>query len=264
MNSPIAELRRVAGIRIARIARKELAALVAEHVVVARSSGNSHRPRLIFNANGHAISHYHRSPEFRRHFDQADLVVADGMSLVFISRLFHRSSLPERVCLTDFILDAAQAAQEYDVRFFFLGSTEEDNRAACDFFTTMFPRLQVAGRHHGFFRSEEEALICADVVGRKTDVLWVGMGSPLQERFCVENRERLFGISWIVACGGLFDYYSGRKRRAPQWMQRAGLEWVFRALIEPRRLLLRYMRTNVPALYHLLTKTGRLPGAGDH
>jgi exopolysaccharide biosynthesis WecB/TagA/CpsF family protein len=88
------------------------------------------------------------------------------------------------------------------------------------------------------------------------DVLWLGLGSPLQESFAVRNRLRLKGVGWIRTCGGMLDYYSGRAPRAPLWMQKAGLEWLFRSAQEPQRLGSRYLRTNLPALYHLLTKTG--------
>ena len=88
-------------------------------------------------------------------------------------------------------------------------------------------------------------------------LLWLGLGSPLQEDFAVCNRHRLKGVGWIRTCGGMLDYYSGRTRRAPAWMQQAGLEWLYRAKLEPRRLGTRYARSNLPALYHILTKTGR-------
>jgi exopolysaccharide biosynthesis WecB/TagA/CpsF family protein len=117
------------------------------------------------------------------------------------------------------------------------------------------PGLELAGVRHGYFSAAEEADICADIRARHTDVLWVGLGSPHQEAFAVRNRERLAGLGWIRTCGGLFDHHAGTTRRAPLWLQTMGLEWLHRAVQEPNRLALRYIRTNPVALYHLVTKT---------
>jgi N-acetylglucosaminyldiphosphoundecaprenol N-acetyl-beta-D-mannosaminyltransferase len=247
---------RLGGIPIVQATRKALAQRMVLDVSLARQAAAPQLPRIMLSANGDVIARAHHDPEYRRYLSVADFIAADGMPLVYISRLFYREPLPERVCTTDFVLDAVQTACDAALRFYLLGSTEENNRAACDWFAREFPKLQIAGSHDGYFARDEEAAICADVLDRKTDVLWVGMGSPRQERFCVENRERLRGVGWIVTCGGLFDYYSGRSKRAPIWMQKAALEWLFRMSLEPRRLFPRYARTNIPALYHLLTKSG--------
>ena len=82
------------------------------------------------------------------------------------------------------------------------------------------------------------------------------MGVPREQEFVVRNRNRLTSIGVIKTSGGLFDFVSGVKPRAPEWMQRAGLEWLWRAGLEPRRLGMRYLRTNPSALYLLLTKSG--------
>ena len=106
------------------------------------------------------------------------------------------------------------------------------------------------------FRGERGGGDCSEIVDCGTEVLWVGMGCPRQEFFCVRNRHRLRGVAWIRTCGGSFDQFAGRIGRAPLWMRRAGLEWLFRLAEEPRRLAPRYLATNLPALYHLATKTG--------
>ena len=87
------------------------------------------------------------------------------------------------------------------------------------------------------------------VAAAKPDVLWVGMGVPREHEFIVRNRTRLVGVTWIKSCGGLFKFISGRDRRAPQWVQESCLEWAFRLGREPRRLFMRYCRTNPHALY---------------
>ncbi|MEJ2003319.1 MAG: WecB/TagA/CpsF family glycosyltransferase, partial [Maritimibacter sp.] len=118
-----------------------------------------------------------------------------------------------------------------------------------------FPDQQIAGVRHGYFREDEEADICDQIVRSGADVLWLGLGNPKQEAFAFRNRHRLAGCSWIRTCGGLFDHVSGTFPRAPFWMREAGLEWLHRAVFEPRRLGKRYLTTNHVALWHLLTKS---------
>src|SRR5690606_21532896 len=99
--------------------------------------------------------------------------------------------------------------------------------------------------------------ICAEIRTAKPDVLWVALGKPRQEFWCRENREQLRGIGWIKTCGGLYAFLAGDVPRAPLWMQKAGLEWLFRTFDDPGRLIWRYFATNPYAFFRLLTKTER-------
>lgn len=244
----------VGGMKIARLSRGELAGLMHQDVTLARQ-GVLAVPRVITSANGSVVAAYHSDPVQRRYFDAADLVDADGMPLVFASRLFCRTPLSERTATTDFLLDACETAAREGIRFFFLGSRPGVAMRAADHLRSRYPGLQVAGCHHGYFGDGEIDRICAAIVASRADVLWVGTGSPRQERFAVENRHRLAGVAWIRTCGGLFDHYGGGVSRAPDWMQSLGLEWLYRAAREPIRLGWRYLVTSPVAIYHLLTKT---------
>jgi exopolysaccharide biosynthesis WecB/TagA/CpsF family protein len=192
----------------------------------------------------------------------ADHVHADGQPLVFATRFLAWSRIPERSPVTDFFHDAAAAARESGLRFYLLGSTEEDNAACAQIMRQRYPGLVIAGRRHGYFTPEEEESICDDINAAVADVVWVGLGIPLQEAFCVRNRHRI-KVGWLIAAGGCFNYVSGRYGRAPVWMQRTGLEWLYRLWREPGRLFLRYAITNPHALWLLLTRTpsiGASPG----
>jgi exopolysaccharide biosynthesis WecB/TagA/CpsF family protein len=212
-------------------------------------------PKIVVASNGYVIAKYHSDPEFRALIDQADIVDVDGMPSVFATKLLCRRPLTERVATTDFIVDACEAAEENGLRFFFLGSKPGVAQEAAANLVKAYPRLQIAGTRDGYFDPDQEEAICREIVASGADMLWLGMGSPIQERFAIRNRHRLAGLGWIRTCGGLFDFYSGRIPRAPQWMQRVGFEWMFRVLQEPRRLAGRYVMTNSSALYHLMTKT---------
>ena len=244
----------VGGIPTARLSRAELA---AKMVLDCRSENlcGSKRPIVVFSSNGAVIAAFHRDREFRKLLSEADVIDADGMPLVFASRLLCERPLAERVATTDFIHDASAAAVKHRLSFYFLGGKEGVADKAALNLTRIYPDLNIVGARSGFFRKEDEASICADIVAKGTDVLWLGLGSPTQERFAISNRERLRGVGWIKTCGGLFDHYEGNRPRAPLWMQKSGLEWLFRAMQEPLRLGVRYIRTNPPALFHLMTKT---------
>ncbi|HEY3636582.1 MAG TPA: WecB/TagA/CpsF family glycosyltransferase [Rhizomicrobium sp.] len=244
------------GLRIACIGRAGLAELMVRECLEARkSSVNS--PKLVFGVNGQAISLAARNPELRRHHELADHVHADGQPLVFAARLFAKPHIPERSPVTDFFHDAAVAARANGLRFYLLGSTEENNAICADIMRAKYPGLVIAGRHHGFFTAEDEPHICARINAAHADVVWIGLGIPLEQAFCVRNRHRI-RAGWLIGSGGCFNYVSGQYRRAPRWMQLTGIEWLHRLLCEPRRLFWRYAITNPHALYLLLTRTSSI------
>ncbi len=246
----------VGGLKTAILTRQGLAEIMVRDCLRAREVGEAWRPRLVFSSNGQGIVLAARDPDFAKAMAQADIVHADGMSVVFASRLLGADALPERIATTDFIFDACDAAERHGLSFYFLGGREEDNLRAVEWVKSWYPRVKIAGRHHGYFSDTEIDRIIEGIAAAKPDVLWVGLGKPRQEYFALRLRDRLPGLGWIKTCGGMFDYYSGRSARAPLWMQKSGLEWVFRALQEPR-LAWRYLTTNLAAAYLLLTRTHR-------
>lgn len=220
------------------------------------------RPFYSTSANGQVIALCHHDREFDAMLRQADQIHADGMSLVIFSRKFCRQALRERVATTDLVHAVAKRAEETGSRFYFLGGSEEVNRAAVEEMQRLYPRLVFAGRRNGYFSRAEEEAILADIAASKTDILWVGFGIPLEQRFVSRNLERLSGVAVIKTCGGLFDFLAGKNSRAPQWMQDMGLEWLYRAMLEPKRLGKRYLLTNPIAIYSLLKHRFGASGEG--
>jgi N-acetylglucosaminyldiphosphoundecaprenol N-acetyl-beta-D-mannosaminyltransferase len=165
-------------------------------------------------------------------------------------------ALPERVATTDLFHDVASLAVARRASFYMLGGSPGALRKAVATVRRLYPGLDLVGCRHGYFRPEEEDAIVADINAGAPDILWIAMGAPLEQRFAVRNRDRLTGVGVIKTSGGLFDFLSGERSRAPAWMQRLGLEWLYRMLIEPRRLFLRYAVTNPHAAYLLLTRSG--------
>lgn len=246
----------VGGFPTAAVTRTELAAMMVEDCLEARARGSSWLPRLVFSSNGQGIALAGRDEGFARTMAQADIIHADGMPVVMASRLT-RTPLPDRIATTDFFHDAARAAAEHGLRFFMLGASESTNAKVVEAIARLYPNVDVVGRHHGYFGPEQDEEICARIRECGTDVLWVALGKPRQEEWSVRNRERLAGVGWIKTCGGLYAFLTGEASRAPAWMQRWGLEWAYRAALEPRRLAWRYLVTNPYAFYRLLTRTER-------
>lgn len=244
----------IGGLQITRTGCEELCAIMLADVAAART-GDLRLPRFVTSANGSVIAEYHANPDLRKVIDQADIVDADGMPLVFASRLFCRKPLRQRIATTDFLIDAAIAAAQHGVRFYFLGARPGVAARAAENLRSRFPGLKIVGVRHGYFQDADIPSICEAVRHSGADVLWVGTGTPYQEHFAAKAREHLAGLAWIRTCGGLFDHYGGGVSRAPQWMQSSGLEWLYRAAREPVRLGWRYLVTNPRAIYHLFTKT---------
>jgi N-acetylglucosaminyldiphosphoundecaprenol N-acetyl-beta-D-mannosaminyltransferase len=241
----------VGGIRTACVSRAQLTQLMVGDCLAAR--GRARAPKLVFASNGHAIAMAARDTNFRRQFDAATLIHADGQPVVFASKAT-RSPIPERSATTDFIHDASAAARDSGLRFFLLGATEEVNAQCAERLAKDYPGLAIAGRRNGYFSQDEEDAICEAINRSGADVLWVGLGVPLEYEFCIRNKHRL-NPGWIVTAGGCFNFVTGEYRRAPAWMQQAGLEWLYRLWREPKRLFWRYAVTNPRALFTILTRT---------
>lgn len=248
----------VGGIDTVCLSRDALARTMLHDCLDARS-GAGRQPKLVFASNGHVIATVAQSRDFRAVFQQADLVHADGQAMVFASRLT-QNPIPERSATTDFIHDASKIAAQHGLRFFLLGATDETNAETARRLREMYPGLQIVGRHHGYFSRAEEADLCDEINLTQPDVIWVGLSLPLEYEFSVRNKSRL-RAGWLVTCGGCYNFITGSYKRAPLWMQSAGLEWLFRILLEPKRLFWRYAVTNPLAVFLLLTRTSSVQTA---
>ncbi len=241
-----------------QLTRKQFAELMLQDCKLNEAENFSQLPKLAFSMNGQALSLCSTSDEFKSAMMNADYIQADGQSLIIASRLIDsRNSLPERIATTDFFHDAAEVATANNLKFYFLGASEEMISAAVAEVRKTYPDLNVVGYRNGYFDIKDEEEICNAITESGADVLWVGMGKPKEQLFCIRNRERLKGVSWIKTCGGLFDFLCGRNKRAPQWVQDVGLEWAHRTLSDPRRFLWRYLTTNVHTIYLLLKNRKR-------
>jgi N-acetylglucosaminyldiphosphoundecaprenol N-acetyl-beta-D-mannosaminyltransferase len=245
----------VGGLPIAVIGRAESARLMLD---IALARRNSKEPAVVFtSANGHVLSMCARDTRIRNLFLASDLIHADGMPLVFASRLLCTTPLPERVATTDLFHDVAKMAQTRGATFFLLGATSSIIEQAVRRTRALYSGLKIVGYCNGYFDRDQETHVIDAINDARPDILWLGMGAPSEQLFATRNRDRLRNVGIIKTSGGLFDFLAGKNRRAPDWMQAAGLEWAYRIFLEPRRLAARYAMTNPHALFLLLTRTQR-------
>ena len=246
----------IGGLPIAVIDRARSAELMVD-VALARR-GQMRRPLVFTSAHGQVLAMCARDQRLRNLFLATDLIHADGMPMVFVSRLFHATPLPERVATTDLFHDVAAVAQQRGATMFLLGATKASMNKAAQRVCSLYPQLGIAGFASGYLRRDgDEERIIAEINERRPDILWLGLGAAAEQHFALRNRDRFTGVGLIKTSGGLFDFISGKNARAPAWMQRAGLEWAYRIYLEPRRLAGRYLLTNPHALFLLLTRTDR-------
>lgn len=217
--------------------------------------GNDITPHYVTSANGQVLSMCAVEPEVKALFEEADVIHADGEPMVRASRLVCKHGLPERIATTDLVHDVAKIAQKEDITFYFLGASQDVIERAVANMKERYPGLKFAGYRNGYVKPEDEEAVLAEINKVAPDILWIGMGVPLEQKFIARNRDKLKSVGVIKTSGGLFDFLSGRNKRAPQWMQDYGLEWAYRAWLEPRRLLWRYLTTNPHAIFLLLAKS---------
>ncbi|GAB3616266.1 WecB/TagA/CpsF family glycosyltransferase [Okibacterium endophyticum] len=198
-------------------------------------------PRVAIGVNAHVCNLAATDPRFRAILSRADLAYADGQSVVWASKLL-KTPVPERLATTDLVFPLMAACEKEGKSVFLFGGRPGIPELAAERLTEIHPSLRIA-THHGYVQHDQVPDLLAAIADHRTDVLLVGLGDPLQQEWIAEHRHEV-SASAILSCGGLFDWTSGANRRAPAWMIRAGLEWLWRLLIEPRRLAKRYLIGN--------------------
>ncbi len=224
---------------------------------VARGVGCQH-----FSINAAVFALLEDDPKLREVFSSCEVVSADGQSIVWASRLL-RDPLPERVPAPDLMAQLLTAAEERGLHVFILGARQEVLEKAVERLRRRHPRLEIAGYRNGYFTAEEEDAICEEVRAARPHILFVAITTPLKDYWLARNRHRL-DVPLMIGVGGAIDIVAGIHRRAPQLLQRLGLEWLFRLVQEPRRLAGRYLRTNSRFIFAVLRELVRTRGRRPH
>jgi len=207
----------------------------------------------------HSIVEAGRSPDVWQALDEAGMVTPDGMPLVWLSRLAGHGRT-ERVYGPDLMLACLERSTATGCRHYLYGGGPGVAERLADVLRARFPGLQIAGASTPGWGSADDlasAEAAVEINRSGADVVWVGLGAPKQELWMWKMRPRL-GARVLVGVGAAFDFHAGTVRQAPRWMQRAGLEWLFRLCKEPRRLWRRYLVSNSRFLFDLACQTLRL------
>jgi N-acetylglucosaminyldiphosphoundecaprenol N-acetyl-beta-D-mannosaminyltransferase len=192
--------------------------------------------------NAAKLVNMRRDPVLREDVLSSDLILADGASVVWASRLLG-DPLPERVAGIDLMLGMLRRGASRGYRVYCLGATRDVLDRTVDRLLADFPGIEVVGRHDGYFAADEEQGVARDIATARPDILFVAMTSPKKEHFLGRWGPSL-QVPVCHGVGGSFDVLAGKVRRAPLAWQRLGLEWLYRTLQEPRRLGKRYLATN--------------------
>lgn len=206
----------------------------------------------------HGVMEAQRDPSLLRIHNRAGMVTPDGMPLVWLSRLRGHRHV-ERVYGPDLMLECCRLSEAKGFRHFFYGGAHGVVEVLIARMLERFPALDVVGSYCPPFRAlspEEDAEVVRRINRSGADIVWVGLSTPKQEHWMAEHVGRL-EAPVIVGVGAAFDFNAGLKRQAPRWVQRGGLEWLFRVLCEPRRLWRRYLTNNPQFVWRLLVQ--RLP-----
>lgn len=173
----------------------------------------------------------------------ADIINADGMPIVWASRLLGKP-LPERVAGIDLMQELIKLAYNRKYKIFFFGAKEEVVKKVVKKYSKEYSPEIIAGYRNGYYSEEEEPLIAKQIAESGANILFVGISSPKKEKFLYKYKHILKNVNFIMGVGGSFDVIAGKIKRAPKWMQKCGLEWVYRLVQEPRRMWRRYLIGN--------------------
>lgn len=240
-SSPSPQHRYVLGMRVDGTSYTE----ATGHVLAWAQAAQPAPPRYVCAANVHMTMETYDDPAFAQIVNAADLVTPDGVPLVWaLTRLGVEDAT--RVYGPTLTLHVCEAAARSGVPIGLYGGTTESLIAFAEFLQKHYPAIKIVCRIAPPFRpltSEEDQAYSQQVIESKARILFVGIGCPKQERWMAAHKERFAGVV-MLGVGAAFDFHSGRIKQAPGWMQRAGLEWLFRLLMEPRRLMKRYGKHN--------------------
>lgn len=203
------------------------------------------RGKYICVSNVHTTVMSYENEEYRKIQNSAAMALPDGAPLSSYSRRKGYKQA-QRVTGPDLMLELFAISKEKGYRHYFYGATEETLQSMREVLERDYPGIEIAGMYAPPFRAltpQEDAQIVAKINESRPDFIWIGLGAPKQEEWMYQHMGQLQGV--LIGVGAGFDYLAGYIKRAPRWMQRMSLEWLYRLLQDPKRLWRRYFTSNV-------------------
>jgi len=243
---------RIATINLLRVRIHTISLLELLNIIIKASL--TVRKILIAYVNVHGINLAYKLPWFQTFLNNADIIFCDGFGVKWGAYLLGLDIL-HRYTPPDWMPRLCQVCIQNNFSLFFLGARPGVTDKAAARLKERFPNLRIVGSHHGYFDkstgSPENEAIIQQINAARPNILIVGFGMPLQERWLMENWDRI-EANVALTGGAVFDYVSGELRRGPRWMTENGLEWLARFIVEPRRLWRRYLIGNPLFLWRVL------------
>ncbi len=237
----------ILGVRVHPVTVEELHTAIDRYI-----RANAHA--LVLNVNAHCLNLAYEHPWLREFLNQSDLVFCDGAGVQLAARLYG-GTIPVRITYADWMWELASFCAQTGYTFFLLGGRPGIAEKAAAQLRARNPALKIIGVHHGYFEKEpssaDNTRVIAMINCATPNVLIVGFGMPLQEKWLREN-QHLLRANVILTGGAVFDYVSGELKRGPQYLTNHGFEWLARLLIEPKRLWKRYVIGNPLFLWRVL------------
>ncbi len=191
-------------------------------------------PHLVITADSSGIVEAAKDPVFRQMFESADLVTADSVGVLWAAKRMGRP-LPERVSGVDIFARLCKRSAEKGHRLYFLGAAPGIADLAAERCRLLFPGCNIVGVRHGYFPPESDEIVAQEIAQTNPDVLFVAMGMPRQEKF-IRATQPIIKARVAIGVGGTLDVYSGRVKRAPAWVQKLKMEWLYRLAQNPKKL----------------------------
>ncbi len=229
--------KKVLGIPIASLTMRETVAYIEGTVKTYKGNTFQH---VVVNAG--KIVAMQQDVKLRDSVLSADMISADGQAVVWASR-YLKQPLPERVAGIDLMFNLVAMAHKQGLKCYFLGAQEEVVAKVVEIFSAQYSSDIIAGCRNGYFTEQEATGIAQDIYSSGAHMLFVAISSPKKELF-VQEYKNIMHVPFVMGVGGSFDVIAGVTKRAPRWMQRVGLEWLYRLLQEPRRMWKRYVVGN--------------------
>ena len=229
--------REVLGVHLTPISRRDL----TQEMVKILEDG---RREVILPVNAHFVNLAHTNPWLRTFVRTVRYVTCDGAGLLLATRVLG-NGLPEQIRFLDWVHDVFEVCEKKGYSLYFLGADEATVKKAEVRMKTRYPELRIVGSHHGYFvkSGKENEKVIEDVIRANPDVLLTGFSMPLEEQWLSENRDRL-NVKLVILGSGCYENLSGKMPSCPTWLSRLHLEWLFRLMLEPRRLFWRYVVGN--------------------
>lgn len=188
---------------------------------------------FIVNINPEIIVANHKNKQIKDIFNKQKYQIPDGAGVVWASKR-KKGNIKNRITGIDFMLQICEKSQEYSSKIFLYGGKEKIAAKAAEELKLQYPQINIAGTCNGY---EDENKVIDKIQKSNADILFVGIGSPKQEEFIIKNKDKLKNVKILMPVGGSFDVISKNKKRAPKWIIKLNLEWFYRLLQEPKRIL---------------------------